>query len=151
MSQVHDTLNDILGAELTAINQYFMHAELCAHWGYTKLATQIRSQSIGEMKHAESLIERLLFLDGMPNLQKLGKLHIGKTVPEQLSADIALEREALERLATAVETCRSAGDTGSRILVEKILASEEDHVAWLETQLAILEQVGLENYLTTQI
>jgi bacterioferritin len=150
-NEVLSLLNEVLTAELVAINQYFLHAELCQHWGYDKLYAAIRKQSIGEMKHAEQLIERILFLDGMPNVQKLGKVSVGENVPEMFAADMALEKEALPRLNDGIELCRKKGDNGTRLLLEEILKSEEEHVEWLGAQLAVIEKIGIENYLTQQL
>jgi bacterioferritin len=149
--KIIDILNDVLTAELTAINQYFVHAEMCENWGYERLMKVIRKQSIGEMKHAEELIERVLFLEGIPNVQKLDKISIGENVPEILKADLALEIHALPRLNKGIEACRLAGDNNSRHLLEEILEDEEEHVDWLEAQLALIEQVGVQNYLAAQI
>jgi bacterioferritin len=149
--KIIEILNDVLTAELTAINQYFVHAEMCANWGYKKLHDFIKKQAIDEMKHAEQLIERVLFFEGHPNVQRLGKINIGTTVPEQLKVDYALECEALPRLTAGVAFCTEVGDHGTRMLLEGILASEEEHVDWLEAQLDLVEQVGAQNYLATQI
>ncbi|MEM9037880.1 MAG: bacterioferritin [Actinomycetota bacterium] len=149
--RVIDVLNDVLTAELTAINQYFVHAKMCADWGFGKLADYTRDESIDEMKHAESLIDRILFLDGHPNLQRLGTLAIGETVPEQLQADLDLEYRAVERLRQGVVACTEAVDHTSRQLLEDILESEEEHIDWLEAQLSLIADVGLENYLSQQI
>jgi len=149
--RIIDLLNDVLTAELTAINQYFVHGEMCENWGYERLMHIIRKHSIGEMKHAEELIERILFLDGLPNMQRLGKISIGENVPEILKLDLALEMDALPRLNKGIETCREIGDNNSRHLLEAILEDEEEHVDWLESQLALIEQVGAENYLAQQI
>jgi len=149
--QIIEILNDVLTAELTAINQYFVHAEMCDNWGYDRLHDAIRKESIAEMKHAEELIERVLFLDGVPNVQRLGKINIGQTVPEMLKLDHALELEALPRLNKGIETCRELGDNNSRHLLEEILEDEEEHVDWLEAQLALLDQVGVQHYLAQQI
>ncbi len=149
--KVIEVLNDVLTAELTAINQYFIHSEMCENWGYERLHKHIRKESIDEMKHAESLMERILYLDGIPNVQRLGKINIGETVQEQLEVDLALELEALPRLNRGIEVCKEAGDNGSRLLLEEILASEEEHVDWLEAQLELIAQVGISNYLSQQI
>jgi bacterioferritin len=149
--KVIEILNDVLTAELTAINQYFVHAEMCENWGYDRLHHIIRKHSIGEMKHAEELIERVLFLEGIPNVQRLGKINIGENVPEILKSDYALEMEALPRLNEGIETCRELGDNNSRHLLEEILEEEEEHVDWLEAQMTLLEQVGVQNYLAEQI
>ena len=144
-------LNEVLTGELTAINQYFLHAEMCRDWGYERLYAIIRKESIDEMKHAEQLIERILYLKGIPNVQRLGKIRIGETVEEQFRSDLALEHEAIPRLQRGVKLCSDAGDHGSRQLLDSILASEEEHADWLEAQLELIEQVGIQNYLATQI
>jgi len=149
--KIIDVLNDVLTGELTAINQYFVHSEMCENWGYERLHHIIRKHSIGEMKHAEELIERVLFLEGIPNVQRLGKINIGENVPEIMKVDYALEMEALPRLNQGIETCRALGDNNSRHLLEEILHDEEDHVDWLEAQLSLIEQVGAQNYLAEQI
>ena len=144
-------LNQVLTGELTAINQYFIHAKMCGDWGYERLHKHIREESIDEMKHAEAIIERVLYLRGVPNVQRLGKVNVGETVLEQLTLDLALENEALPLLNTGIALCRERGDTGSRLLLEQILAEEERHVDWLESQLELVEQIGLANYLTQQV
>ena len=149
--EVIAVLNDVLCAELTAINQYFLHSEMCADWGYTILHKKIRMESIDEMKHAEQLIERVLYLNGIPNVQKLGRINIGENVEEILTVDLALEYDALPRLNKGIEVCAEAGDNGSRLLLESILASEEEHVDWLESQLDQIKQVGIQNYCAAQI
>ena len=149
--KIIDLLNDILSAELTAINQYFLHAELCEQWGYARLHQKIREESIEEMRHAEKLIHRILYLEGMPNLQKLMKINVGQTVPEQLQADLAVEVDAVKRLNAAVEECRTTGDNGTREILEHILKDEEDHIDWIETQQEAIKQVGEQNYLAAQI
>ncbi len=146
-----DVLNEVLCAELTAINQYFLHAEMCADWGYKKLHQFTRKESIEEMKHAEEVIERILYLKGIPNVQKLGNIKIGETVPEQFESDLALEKIAVDRLNKGIATCREAGDNGTRTLLEEILEDEEEHLDWLETQLDLIESVGVENYLAEQL
>jgi bacterioferritin len=149
--KVIDLLNDVLTSEITAINQYFVHAEMCENWGYEHLKTVIRKHSIGEMKHAEELIERVLFLEGIPNVQRLGKINIGESVQEQFRVDLALELDAVERLNKGIETCREIGDNNSRHLLEEILEDEEEHINWIEAQVALIEQVGVQNYLSEQI
>ncbi len=144
-------LNDVLTAELTAINQYFMHAKMCENWGYLRLYKKIYRESIDEMKHAEEIVDRILYLGGIPNLQRLGKINIGETVKEQLTLDLALEYEALKRLNDGIAACREEGDNGSRMLLDGILASEEEHVDWLETQLELITQLGEAQYLAQQI
>jgi bacterioferritin len=144
-------LNDLLTNELTAINQYFIHAKMCRNWGYLRLAEKVRAESIDEMKHADEVIERILFLDGIPNLQKLNKLHVGQTVKEQLESDLQLEYAAIKFLNGAVAEARKAGDTGSEELMRKILVGEEEHTDWLEAQLELIRQVGEQNYLAQQL
>ncbi|MFB6260215.1 MAG: bacterioferritin, partial [Thiohalorhabdaceae bacterium] len=135
----------------TAINQYFMHAKMLEDWGLHKLATASRNESIEEMRHAERLMDRILFLEGLPNLQELGKLKIGETVQEQLSNDLALEHEAIPDLRAGINYCRDNGDDVSKDLLQRILDDEETHVDFLETQLALIERVGVQNYLQTQM
>jgi bacterioferritin len=149
--QVIERLNQVLTNELTAINQYFCHAKMCGNWGYKRLAEKIRHESIDEMKHADQVIDRILYLDGVPNLQRLGKLNIGQTVAEQLKLDLALEMDATTYLNECIEFCRSVGDNGTRELFEHILVSEEEHIDWLESQLELIRQVGEQNYLAQQI
>ena len=149
--KVIEVLNDVLTAELTAINQYFVHGEMCENWGYGKLQHAVRAHSIGEMKHAEEVIERILFLDGIPNMQRLGKINIGESVPEQLKLDLALEMDAVGRLNAGIEECRKLDDNNTRRLFEEILEDEEEHIDWIESQLSLIEQVGLQNYLAEQI
>lgn len=144
-------LNDILCAELTAINQYFIHAMMCHNWRYERLAARSRKESIEEMKHAQSIIERILYLEGTPNMQKYQKVNVGATVGEQLAFDLALEREAVARLNEGVELCRSNGDNGTRGLLEGILREEEEHIDWIEAQLHQVGEIGLPNYLSQQI
>ena len=149
--KIIEILNDVLTAELTAINQYFVHSEMCENWGYERLQKIIRKHSIGEMKHAEEVIERILFLEGIPNMQRLGKINIGESVHEQMKLDLALEMDAVGRLNKGIEECRTLDDNNSRHLLEEILEDEEEHVDWLEAQLALLEQVGVQHYLAQQI
>jgi bacterioferritin len=148
---VVDLLNDVLSAELTGINQYFIHAMMCANWHYKRLAEHSRKESIEEMKHAQQVIERILYLDGRPNMQKYMKINVGKTVAEQHSFDLLLEKDAVGRLNKGVELCRTKGDNGTRALLEKILVEEEEHVDWLEAQLQQIKDIGIENYLAQQI
>jgi bacterioferritin len=150
-ARIIDVLNDVLTAELTAINQYFVHSEMCENWGYERLHKRMRKHSIGEMKHAEELIERVLFLDGVPNVQRLHNIRIGENVPEILKADHALELDALPRLNKGIDLCREIGDNNSRMLLEEILHDEEEHVDWIEAQLTLVDQVGVQNYLAQQI
>jgi len=149
--KIIEILNDVLTAELTAINQYFVHAEMAENWGFERLAKIVRKHSIGEMKHAEALIERILFLEGIPNVQKLNKINIGETIGEQFKVDLALEMDAVERLNPGIESCREAGDNGTRMLLEEILESEEEHIDWIEAQISLISQVGEKNYLAAQI
>jgi bacterioferritin len=140
-------LNEQLTAELTAINQYFLHAKMQENWGYTKLARHTRDESIDEMRHAEILTDRILFLEGLPNYQRLGTLRIGQSVPEQLRSDLAIEMEAVARLRPGIELMRSRGDVTSARIFEQILADEEEHVDYLETELGLLEALGDQLYL----
>lgn len=149
--QILQLLNDLLTNELTAINQYFVHAKMCENWGYERLAHKIREESIDEMKHADQLISRILFLEGVPNLQKLNKLRVGETVKEQLESDLQLEYAAIGYLNQGIATARSIGDNATEDLFTRILVSEEEHTDWLETQLELIRQVGEQNYLTQQI
>jgi bacterioferritin len=150
-TQVIALLNDVLSAELTAVNQYWLHARLCENWGYERLWKKIREESLGEMKHADELIERILYLEGMPNLQKLGKINVGESVPEQFKLDLQVEYEAVKRLNEGIEACRGKGDNGTRALLEKMLSDEEDHVDWLEEQRRLVETLGEAAYLAEQI
>jgi bacterioferritin len=150
-SEVVAALNDLLTGELTAINQYFLHAKLCKNWGFSKLASKIHAESIDEMRHADELIERVLYLDGLPNVQRLGRIRVGETVREALEADLSLEYEAIPKLRDAIALCHATGDHGSRMLVEKILKAEEEHLDWLETQLRLMDNVGDDVYLAEQI
>jgi len=146
-----DLLNEVLLGELTAINQYFLHAKMCQNWGYQRLYEKIRHESIDEMKHADWLIERVLFLEGLPNLQKLGKLNIGQTVVEMLNNDLGIERVAIPLLNNGIEQARLAKDNGTEDLLKRILVSEEEHVDWLEAQLDQVKQIGEALYLSQQI
>ena len=150
-ADVIQVLNDVLCAELTAINQYFIHAMMNHNWRYERLAKHAREESIGEMKHAEELIDRILYLEGTPNMQKYMKVNVGKTVKEQHQLDLALEKDAVERLNRGLELAREKGDNGTRLVLEKILAAEEEHVEWIEAQLEQIETIGVENYLAQQI
>ena len=145
--RVLEYLNEQLTAELTAINQYFLHAKMQANWGYKRLADHTRRESIDEMRHAEEITERLLFLEGLPNYQRLFPLRIGQTVPEQFQADMAIEVEAVERLRAGIAHMREVGDTTSATLFERILADEEHHIDYLETQLALISSLGEQLYL----
>jgi bacterioferritin len=149
--KVIDILNEVLTNELTAINQYFLHAQMLENWGYERLYKKVRGESIDEMKHAEQLMERILYFEGAPNVQRLGKITIGGTVDEQLRLDLALEHRAVEFLNRSIPVCRTEGDEGSADLLEDILEAEEEHIDWLEAQLTLVDQVGLPNYLAQQI
>ena len=149
--EIIELLNDVLTAELTAVNQYFLDAKMLSNWGYERLGSKFRDESIDEMKDADALIERILYLDGMPNLQRLGTIRVGETAPEKLSLALELEVEAIERLNRGIEQAVSLGDNGSRELLETILAGEEDHADWLESQLELISQVGEAHYLAQQI
>ena len=150
-SAVIEALNDCLTAELTAINQYMIHHKMCENWGYDRLAKKKRAESIGEMKDADSIIERILYLEGIPNMQRLSPIRVGEDPIEQHRLDLTVETEAIARLNDAIALCGEKGDNGTRELLESILEDEEESVDWLEAQLHIVEQVGAENYLAEQI
>ena len=146
-----EVLNDVLTSELTAINQYFIHHKMCSNWGYERLSKKKREESIEEMKHADMLIERVLFLEGLPNLQNLNKLLIGENVPECMQGDLKLELGGRENLVEAIAYCESCKDYVSRELFEHILEDTEEHIDYLETQLGLVDSVGLQNYLQSQM
>ncbi len=150
-AKVIEFLNKALYNELTAINQYFLHAKMLKNWGFKELAEHEYKESIDEMKHADKLSERILFLDGLPNFQALGKLRIGETPREILECDLALEQEALPPLREAIAYCESVADYVSRQLFVDILDSEEEHIDWLETQLSVIDRIGEPNYLLTKL
>jgi bacterioferritin len=150
-SQVIEFLNEQLTAELTAINQYFLHAKMQENFGWVKLAKHTRAESVDEMRHAEVLAERILFLDALPNFQRLFPLRIGQTIPQMFQADMAVETEAVARLRRGIEYMRSVSDVTSANLFESILADEEQHIDYLETQLGLIEQIGVERYIAQQI
>ena len=149
-SKVIEHLNTILKNELTAINQYFLHSRMLKDWGVTKLGEKEFEESVDEMKHADQLIERILFLEGLPNLQDLGKLMIGEHVKEILECDLKMEHKGLTDLRAAVAHAESVSDYASRDLFSSILSAEEEHVDWLETQLSLIDKVGIENYIQSQ-
>ncbi len=144
-------LSEVLKAELTAINQYFLHAEMCENWGYERMAKHTRKESIEEMTHAEKLMERILLLDGTPNMSDYFKINIGVNLKDQLKNDLDLEYTAVKRLNDGIKTCVAVGDNGSHDLLEKILADEELHIDWLEGQLFAIGEMGYENYLAQQL
>ena len=146
-STVIEHLNKVLKNELTAINQYFLHSRMYKDWGLKELADHEYEESIDEMKHADEIIERILFLEGLPNLQDIGRLRVGENPREMLECDLALENEAIPDLRDAIEHCESVRDYASRDLFDRILQSEEEHVDWLETQLALMDRLGEQNYL----
>ncbi len=149
--KVIQALNEALKEELTAINQYFLHAEMCENWHYGKLGDYIKKQSIDEMKHAEAIIERILFLDGTPNMTELMQINVGQNVKAQLENDLKLEVDAVAQYNQAVELARQEGDNASRELFEKLLKDEEQHVDWLEAQIYQIGEIGYERYLSQQI
>ena len=149
--KVIEFLNQVLKAELTAINQYFLHAEMCENWGYERLAKIIRKESIEEMQHAEKLMERILYLDGTPNMSDYFKINIGQTVELQFKNDVQLEYDAVKRLNDGIQLCIAQNDGGSRELAEKILSDEEHHIDWLEAQLHAIGEMGYQNYLAQQL
>ena len=148
---VLEFLNEVLTAELTAINQYFIDSKMMANWGYKRLADKVRADSIDEMGDAEKLIDRILYLDGVPNLQRLGIVRVGESVPEKLRLALDVETEAIERLNRGIALCTEVGDHGSREVAESILAGEEEHADWLETQLELVRQLGEQHYLSQQV
>ena len=150
-SKVIETLNEILTAELTAINQYFIHAKMCENWGYKRLYKHVYEESIDEMKHADDLIERILFLDGVPNVQRYNKVTVGENVKEQFELDLKMELEAVDRFTKAIVLSRSEGDEATAEMLEHMLVSEQHHVDWLETQLHLIEEIGTKHYLAQQI
>lgn len=149
--EVIELLNEVLTAELTAVNQYFLDAKMLSNWGYERLGSKFREESIDEMKDADALIERILYLDGMPNVQRLGSVRVGETAPEKLALALELEKEAIERLNRGIAVCVELGDNGSRELLKEILVGEEGHADWLEAQLELIAQVGEAHYLAQQI
>ena len=149
--EVLKALQDMLEEELGALNQYFLHSEMCENWGYGLLSKRVKKLSINEMKHAEELIERMLFLEGAPNLSELPKLNIGKDVKQQLENDLALELGAVTDYNEAIATCRKASDNGTADFLKGILAEEEGHVDFFEEQLGLIEQLGMQNYLAQQL
>jgi bacterioferritin len=148
---VIELLNEVLTNELTAVNQYFLHSRMQKNWGFTKLADYTYAESIDEMKHADVLIERILFLEGHPNVQRLDAVRIGESVPEQFAADLAVEVHAIDALRRGIVACREADDDVTRLLFERILESEEEHVDYLETQLSLLQHLGEPAYLSQQL
>jgi bacterioferritin len=150
-ADVIDLLNELLTHELTAINQYFVHSKMCANWGYERIAKHKWDESIGEMRHADMVIDRILFLEGVPNMQRLFPVRVGENVPEQHQVDLELELEAVERLNRGIALTRDRGDAGTRTLLEKILVSEEEGIDWLEAQLHLLAELGKEQYLAQQL
>ncbi|WP_242356141.1 MULTISPECIES: bacterioferritin [Anaeromyxobacter] len=146
-----DLLNQVLTNELTAVNQYFLHARICENWGYDRLYEKFRHESIDEMKDADALIARILYLDGLPNVQRYNKVNVGESVPEMFQLDLALETDAIGVLNGGIALARDKGDNGSAELLEHILEGEEEHADWLETQLTAIDQVGAQNYLAEQL
>jgi bacterioferritin len=148
---VIELLNEVLTAELTAVNQYFLDAKMLSNWGYDRLGSKFRDESIDEMKDADKLIERILFLEGVPNMQRLSTVRVGETVPEKLQLALDLEYESIQRLNLGIATCFQSGDNGTRELLEHILEGEEAHADWLETQLGLVSTLGETHYLAQQI
>jgi len=149
--EVIEGLNEVLTAELTAINQYFIHHKMCENWGYQRLSKKKREESIDEMKDADAIIERILYFDGIPNMQRLSPIRVGENPIEQHKLDLAVETEAIDRLNRCIALCREKGDNGSRELLENILDGEEESADWLEAQLHIVDEIGAERYLAEQI
>ncbi len=150
-SEVIACLNRVLKNELTAVNQYFLHAKMLEDWGMLRIAEHEKSESIDEMKHADALMERILFLEGLPNLQDIGKLYVGQDIEEILACDLKLEMEALPELRSGIQLSERVGDFVSRQLLREILSSEEEHVDWIETQIDLIKKTGVENYIQAQI
>ncbi len=148
---VIELLNKILTADLTAINQYYVHAKMCENWGYERLYEKVRSRSMDEMKDADELIGHILYLEGVPNVQRLGTVQVGETVPEQFKADLKAEQEMLKILTDGVAHCAKAGDYTTRHMLEDMAKDVDEHIDWIETQMETVSQVGLENYLSEQI
>jgi len=148
---VIEFLNEALSAELAAINQYFAHSKLCENWGWARLAAKYREESIEEMHDAEKLIDRILLLDGLPNLQRIGSVRVGETPLEQFEVDKALEEEAIERYRRGVQLAFDEGDPGTRELLEQLVVGEEQHLDWIETQLHAIGDIGIERYLQSQL
>ena len=146
-----ELLNKILTAELTVINQYFIHSKMCENWGYERLHHKVCERSMSEMKDAENLIEHILYLEGVPNMQRLGTVTVGETVPEQFKADLKAEMEMVKTLTDGINHCAKVGDFTTRHMLEDMVKDEDAHIDWIETQLDTIKQVGLENYLTEQI
>ena len=149
--QVLDALSDVLAAELTAINQYFVHAKMCGNWGYKKLASKKREESIEEMRDADAIMERILYFDGIPNMMRMNPVKVGENPVEQHELDLELEKGAVERLNKAIALCVAKSDNGTRELLEGILKGEEESIDWLESQLHLIKEVGKERYLAEQI
>lgn len=149
--EIIEFLNEALTAELTAINQYFIHAKMNENWGYERLAKKIYDESLDEMRDAEKLIERILYLEGVPNLQRLGPVGVGETVPEQFELDLATEVAAVERYNRGIELAVAKGDNGTRELLEDLLTHEEEHLDWIETQQRVIAEIGLEHYLAQHL
>lgn len=150
-AEVLTVLADVLCAELTAINQYFIHAKLCSNWGYKELADHLKHESIDEMKHADEVIDRILYLEGVPDLQKYMKINVGNNIPELLKHDLELEYGAVDRLNKGIDICVANRDNGTRELLEKILIEEENHIDWIETQQSIIKDIGIERYLSEKL
>jgi bacterioferritin len=149
--EILQILQDVLSAELTAINQYFIHARMLRNWRYMRLADHTEKESIGEMKHAQEAMDRILYFDGIPNMQKYMKINVGKTVPEMMKVDHSLELDAVKRLNQGIALATQKGDNGTRALFERILVSEEEHIDWIEAQLQQIKDIGAERYLAQQI
>jgi len=149
--KIIDALNRALTIELTAINQYFVQAKMCKNWGYNKLAKKIYEESIGEMKHADALIDRILFLDGVPNISRYDTIKVGTTVRKQFDYDLELESNGVKAYNAAIDLCIKEKDAGSREIMEHILADSEEHVDWIESQINLMDTLGMENYLTEQV
>ena len=149
--EIIEALNEVLTAELTAINQYYVHYKMCANWGYERLAHKKREESMDEMRDADKVIDRILYLDGLPNMQRYGNVLVGEHVKEMHEVDLQIEKTHVDRLNKAVALCREKGDNGSRMILEQILHDTEEAVDWIEAELEQIEQMGIENYLAQQV
>lgn len=149
--RIIEQLNGLISLELRAINQYFLHSKMCENWGYERMAKRLRDQSLAEMKDAEELVDRVLYLDGLPNLQRFDGFMVGETVPEQLQLALELEVEAVEQIAALMQACTDEGDTATREFLAPKLLDEQSHISWIESQLTLVKQIGEANYLTQQV
>jgi bacterioferritin len=149
--RIIDLLNGLLSLELRAINQYFLHSKMCENWGYERMAKKLRDQAMAEMVDAEDIVDRILYFDGLPNMQRFEGFAVGETIPEQLQLALELEREAVEQITALMAACNEEGDTATREFLAPKLLEEQSHISWAESQLTLIEQIGAANYLTQQV